>query len=67
MSKNKSIVLDAYIASASEYDKYWSKFRAFMAGDVSEKARQNGAYESSDYKKGYNALRTPLAGSSSRV
>ncbi len=58
----------AYVPSASEYDKYFKKFRAFMPADVSAVANKQGAWVSDNYKgKGYFPMRSPLPGSSNGV
>ncbi len=58
----------AYVPSASEYDKYFKKFRAFMPADVSAVAKEQGAWVSDNYKgKGYFPMRSPLPGSSDGV
>ena len=44
-----TLKLDAYIPSKGEYEKYFNKFRAFMSADVSEKAKEQGAYCDENY------------------
>jgi len=61
------LYLNAYIPSAGEYDQYFKKFRAFMSAKRSKKAEKNGAWENSDYGKGYYFLRTAFVGSSTNV
>lgn len=62
------LTLFAYVPSASEYDKYFDKFRAFMSADVSEKAKDNGAFASDNYyNKGWYFLRSAVAGYSHGV
>lgn len=55
-----TIKTKAYIPSVSEYNKYFYKFRAFMSARISEKAKENGARESLEYKGiGTYFLRSP--------
>lgn len=70
-NKNTTIITTiktkAYIPSATEYDKYFSRFRAFMGARLSQKAKEKGAWKSYDYDKGYFFMRSALSGSSIRV
>ena len=56
-----------YIPSKSEYDAARRKYLAFMGAKLSEKARNDGAYESDDYKAGYFFLRSSFLGYLDRV
>ena len=58
----------AYIPSTVEYDALEEKYPAFAGGELSEKAKKQGAWESIEYKnKGFYFLRTPIIGSSSTI
>ncbi len=65
----KPIILreKVYIPSASEYDAAREKYLAFMGAKLSEKARNDGAWASDDYKAGYFFLRSPLPGYTVKV
>ena len=67
MAKPTILREKVYIPSASEYDTARRKYLAFMGAKLSKKARNDGAYESNDYKTGYFFLRSPLLGYNDRV
>ena len=57
----KNLTLKAYIPSASEYEKYFEEFRAFMSADVSNKASNKGTFVSRDFEgKGTYFLRSAV-------
>ena len=63
-----TLKLDAYIPSKGEYKKYFTKFRAFMSADVSENAKEEKAFCSSEFKgKGWYRLRSPVSSSADSI
>lgn len=59
--KETVIRAKAHLPFESDFDKYFSRFRAFMGAKLSQKAKENGAWENSDYDKGYFFMTSALA------
>ena len=57
----------ANLPSAADYQEILRKFPAFASAALSQKAKKEEAYESSQYKTGWYFTRTAVAGSSGIV